>query len=86
MATHGGRALPGATAGGSGVPTTQRGGTNRQEPPDKPTNAPNDSPLHHLFSRLRDVVRARGELAWRRQRFPFFNKEGRVDYPTGPPT
>ena len=43
------RALPGATGGGSGAPTTRWGGCNCQAPPGKPLRRRTDSPSHHLF-------------------------------------
>jgi hypothetical protein len=43
-------ALPGATGGGSGVPTTRWDGGNRQAPLGKPPRRRTDSPSHHLFS------------------------------------
>jgi hypothetical protein len=43
------RALPGATGGGSGAPTTQWCGCNRQAPPGKAPRRRTDSPWHHLF-------------------------------------
>jgi hypothetical protein len=44
------RALPGASGGGSGTPTTQWGGGNRQALPGKPSRHRTDSPSHqHLF-------------------------------------